>query len=113
MNYIRDNEIARKIISGEIKELFCIREKYADNYSYQRHIYARSHTFGKKYKVWSDQMGMKNIHTNEFENQYVLRIETDNSNHIILESNSPISYYFETSIKKIRKEKLKKLKGLL
>lgn len=122
MNYLRDNEIARKIISGEIKELYCIREGYCNHY-YSSGRYPRKHTLGKKYKVmW--YMPTYNSHTiiMETDNILVLNmiyevIHAENNSiddgivirRLDLNSTNLYSKKRFESIKKIRKQKLEKL----
>ena len=106
MNYQRDNEIARGIISGKIKELCCVKP-------------STLHTFGKKYKVWADKQYnpyQTNRDTGFVHNRYIMKIYIEcnglysPTGRMELEQNSNISDYFETSIKKVRKEKLNKIR---
>ena len=110
MNYRRDNEIARGIISGEIKELYCIKEGYFDNYNKLKTQYTlgKRNTFGKKYKVWCDYSGSYRSENIE----YYLRIMDDYGMYYTIEKDTIISDYFETtfSIKKLRQEKLIKIR---
>ena len=106
-------EIARGIVSGEIKELYCIREGYFDFYNKLKTQYTlgKRNTFGKKYKVWCDQSGSYNPTDRTTTTEYHLRITYDYGMYYTIEKDTIISDYFETtfSIKKIRQEKLIKI----
>ena len=112
--YQRDNEIARGIISGEIKELYCIREGYFDNYNklLSQYTLGKRNTLGKKYKVWSDQSGSYSPVDGITTTEYHLRIVDDYGIYYPIEKDTIISDYFETtfSIKKLRQEKLIKIR---
>lgn len=106
MNYQRDNEIARDIISGKIKELYCLKT-------------SSLHTFSQKYKVWADKHynpNQTNRNIGVIHNEYIMKIYIEcnglysPTGRMELEQNSNISDYFETSLKRVRKEKLNKIK---
>lgn len=120
MNKARDNQIVRDIIDYRISELYCIKEGYYEKY----HGLENKHTLGKKYAVFSEpKNSMRNyrrLKTNWWDDEEIyespaqtIYIKDDNENRVLLVKDSAISEYFEVeySLKKIRKEKIKRLRS--